>query len=187
MFIIGITGLSCSGKTQLSQNLQKYLGENECLMISLDDYYKELTDEQHKILYEDEANINFDVPDAIDFKKLIDHINLIKTNQPCSLPKFDLGSCVLDPSKCFLVEPNKYKFIIIEGVFVFCCEALNSLFNLKIWVETSEYVCALRRFIKYTRDIKGYSSEYIYNQCIKFVIPGKIILFLYILIKINFF
>ncbi len=52
MFIIGITGLSCSGKTTLSQNLQKMLGANECLCISMDDYYKELTDD----LYESYKN-----------------------------------------------------------------------------------------------------------------------------------
>lgn len=48
MFIIGITGLSCSGKTTLSKNLQNSLGADDCLIISMDDYYKELTDEQYK-------------------------------------------------------------------------------------------------------------------------------------------
>jgi uridine kinase len=45
--------------------------------------------------------------------------------------------------------------------------------DLKIWTDCSEYVCALRRFIKFTCKIKGYSSDYVYNQCIKYVIPGQ--------------
>jgi uridine kinase len=174
MYFIGITGLSCSGKTQLSSNLKNHLGKDECLVISLDDYYRELSEEEYKILYKDSAEINFDTPDMIDFNKLISHLELIKSNQPCLLPKFDLGSCVLDPSKSFSVEPNKYKYVIVEGVFVFSNDVLNRLLDLKIWVETSEYICALRRFIKYTRDIQGYSPEFVYNQCVKFVIPGMI-------------
>ena len=44
---------------------------------------------------------------------------------------------------------------------------------MKIWVECKEYVCALRRFIKFTQNIQGYSPDYVYNQCVKFVIPGQ--------------
>ena len=60
-----------------------------------------------------------------------------------------------------------------KGVFIFSDAELASLCNLKIWVDCSEYVCALRRFIKFTRQIKGYTADYVYNQCIKFVIPGQ--------------
>ena len=72
--------------------------------------------------------------------------------------------------------PNKYKYLIVEGVFVFSDDILNKLFNLKIWVETSEYVCALRRMIKYSKDIQGYSMEFVVNQCVKYVIPGEMII-----------
>ena len=171
MFIVGVTGLSCSGKTSLCEKLKESLGD-ECLYISLDDYYKELSEEELKILYKDEALINFDTPDAIDFDHVIGDVTSILNNKIIEIPKFDLGSCVV--SKKFTVNPEKYKYIILEGVFIFNNDKLKNLCNLKIWVETSEYICALRRFIKYTRDIKGYSPEFIYNQCVKFVIPGRI-------------
>ena len=91
MFIIGITGLSCSGKTTFSESLRKILGENDCLLMSMDDYYRELTPEQYKILYDDQAEINFDQPGAIDFELLVGHLNDIKLNKPVELPKYDLG------------------------------------------------------------------------------------------------
>lgn len=171
---IGITGISCSGKTQLSDTLADTLGRDECLLISMDDYYKELTPEQHKVLYDDEAEINFDVPDAIDFDKLHSHLDAIKHNRPISLPKFDTGSCVLDEANSKKIQdPGKYKYVIVEGVFIMSCEKLQRLFDVKIWVDTSEYVCALRRFIKYQKDIKGYTPDFVYNQCVKFVVPGQ--------------
>jgi uridine kinase len=171
MFIVGITGFSCSGKTTLSDSLQEVLGKEDCLLISMDDYYKELTEEQAKILYNESAEINFDCPDAIDFDLLISHLECIFNQREVDLPRYDLGSCVV--TSYTKVRPNQFKYVIIEGVFLFCSERLGKLIDLKIWTEASEYVCALRRFIKYSRDIKGYSYDYIYNQCIKFVIPGR--------------
>ncbi|CAF0835313.1 unnamed protein product [Brachionus calyciflorus] len=171
MFIIGISGLSCSGKTTFSEKLCEALGKENCLLMSLDDYYKELTEEQYKILHNDEASINFDCPEAIDYEQLINHITSIRNNIEISIPKFDLGSCVV--TRFENVKPNQYKFIVLEGVFIFNNEVLKKLFNLTIWIETCDYACALRRFIKYTKDIQGYNPEYTYNQCIKHVIPGQ--------------
>ena len=170
MYIIGITGLSCSGKTTLSLNLQKCLGD-ECLLISMDDYYKELTDEQYKVLHDDEAVINFDTPEQLNLELLKSNLNDIKNNNPIDIPKFDLSTCVI--TSWLHIPANKYKYIILEGVFIFSDPDIASLCNLKIWIETSDYVCALRRFIKFTCSIKGYSHDYVYNQCLKFVIPGQ--------------
>ncbi len=86
MYIIGITGLSCSGKTTLSQNLQKCLGD-ECLLLSMDDYYKELTEEQYKVLHDDEAVINFDTPEQINLQLLKSNLNDIKNNNSVAIPK----------------------------------------------------------------------------------------------------
>jgi len=172
MYVIGITGLSCSGKTELSLNLSKHF-KDECLLLSMDDYYKDLTPEQSQLIYDDSACINFDEPAAIDFDKFVSHLTDIIDSKPVTIPKYDLGSCVV--TEHVLIEANKYKFIVVEGVFIFSDARLREMCHLKVWVETSEYVCALRRFIKYTRDIQGYSPEFVYAQCIKHVIPGLIL------------
>ncbi len=156
----------------MSEKLKETLGKEETLLISMDDYYKELSEEQSKILYDNEALINFDCPDAINFDLMIEHLEAIINDKEIDLPKFDLGSCVV--TNYLKVTPNKYKYIIVEGVFLLCDERVRNLLNLKIWCESSEYICALRRFIKYSRDIQGYTPDFIYNQCIKFVIPGNI-------------
>jgi uridine kinase len=172
MFIVGITGISCSGKTTLSEQLLAHLGKENCLLLSMDDYYKELTAEQTAVLYDDTAPINFDTPDAIDLDLLTAHLQAIFNGaEEVRVPRYDLGSCVV--TSYTTVRPGQYKYIILEGVFLFCSERLRKLIDLSVWTEASEYVCALRRFIKYSRDIKGYSHDYIYNQCVKFVIPGE--------------
>jgi uridine kinase len=171
MFIIGVTGISCCGKSTFSKLLTEKLGKENCLVISMDDYYKELSKEQYEILYNDDSNINFDTPEAIDLDKMFETINDIKNGKAISIPQFDTGSCVV--SRFIDIPANKYKYLIIEGVMIFCNPAIKNICNLKVWIETKEYICALRRFIKYTEEIKGYTSQYIYNQSVKYVIPGQ--------------
>jgi uridine kinase len=42
-FIIGVSGGSASGKTSVSQIMFKQIGIEDCVMISMDSYYKDLT------------------------------------------------------------------------------------------------------------------------------------------------
>lgn len=175
MYIIGVTGKSCSGKTTLSRKIQSQLGSDQCLLISMDDFYKELTPDQQLLMRTDDSLVNFDTPESIDFELLKNTITSLKsTNEPDKLvkiPKFDLEKCVI--SSWTSIPCGKYKYIIVEGLFLLCDEELAKCFDLKIWVDTRDYVCALRRFMKFSLLLKGYTHEYIYNQCIRFVIPAQ--------------
>ena len=71
MIIIGIAGGSGSGKTTVVKPIAKALPPHCAAVIPLDSYYNdttELTDEERK-------QINFDHPDAFDWKLLTDHIS----------------------------------------------------------------------------------------------------------------
>lgn len=176
MYIIGITGKSCSGKTTMSRKIQSRLGSDKCLLISMDDFYKELTPDQQRMMRTDDSTINFDTPESIDLDLLKKTLCLFKSSssdnvQEICLPRFDPEKCVI--SSWMSVNPAQYKYVIVEGIFLLCDHELARCFDLKIWMETRDYVCALRRFMKFTSLLKGYTNEYIYNQCIRFVIPGQ--------------
>ena len=182
MYIIGITGLSCSGKTTLSKRLRDELGGGaKCLLLAMDDYYKELHADQYNVLHDDTAAINFDTPDSIDFDLLKSNLAAIKKSRVATeadrdtvvtrLPKFDLATCLI--TEWIDVTAGSYDYVIIEGLFILDDADVASMCDLKIWIETSEYVCALRRFLKFTCEIKGYSPMYVYNQALKYVIPGQ--------------
>lgn len=168
--IIGITGISCCGKTTIAKRLCEELG-SQSIYLTLDDYYKELTPEQYKILYSDDSNINFDAPEAFNYELLTKHLTDLKNGKSVSSPSYDVGKCVITSYN--QIDGSKYKYIILDGIMIFSKPEITNLCDVKIWVETSEYVCALRRMIKYTQDIEGYSQNYTYNQCLKFVIPGQ--------------
>lgn len=175
IFIIGVTGKSCSGKTTLSLKLQARLNLERCLLISMDDFYKELTPEQQRLMRTDDSIVNFDSPEAIDFELLKKTLHALKNSNNESdlveIPKFDQEKCVITSWRS--VAPSKYKYIIVEGLFLLHDPELAKCFDFKIWVETRDYVCALRRFMKFSVLLKGYTHDYIYNQCIRYVIPGQ--------------
>lgn len=121
MIIIGITGLSCSGKTTLSKNLQNYLGKEQCLLISTDDYYKELTEEQYKVLHNDSAEINFDTPERIDFSLLKNNLKDIKNNNPVEIPKVKVFTYYLNQTRL-----NLFKLVRFGKLFDYILAAYTS-------------------------------------------------------------
>ena len=70
-YLIGITGGSGGGKTSVANVLYRCLGIENCLLFSMDTYYKNLTPEQEKNL----NNYNFDTPDALDLDLLSEHLS----------------------------------------------------------------------------------------------------------------
>lgn len=173
MFVIGVTGLSCSGKTTFSQRLLEALGPQNCLLISMDNYYKELTEDEYKILYSDNSHLNFDRPEAVDLQLMFEQIHALKQGDKCvKLPVFDLGRCVIT-GHVEVPANHGYKYLIVEGIMIFSKREIAQICDLKVWVDTLEYICALRRLMKYAKDIEGYSFDYVYNQAVKFVIPGQ--------------
>ena len=61
-FLIGICGGSASGKTTAAYFITKYLGEENCLLFSLDNYFYGPNDEERKHI----QDYNFNRPEALD-------------------------------------------------------------------------------------------------------------------------
>ena len=68
-YLIGIAGGSGSGKTSVANEIFKNIQTN-CLLFSMDTYYKDLTPEQMKNISE----YNFDEPKALDLDLLHSHL-----------------------------------------------------------------------------------------------------------------
>ena len=83
MTIIGIAGGTGSGKTTVVKKIANVLPPHCVAVVPLDSYYNDttgLTDEERKA-------INFDHPDAFDWKLLTDHIKMLKNGEAIdSLP-----------------------------------------------------------------------------------------------------
>ena len=73
-FIIGITGGSGSGKTTLIRKLREAFTREELCIISQDDYYRPIEEQQ-----QDENGVtNFDLPTSIDDKAFLKDIKRLR-------------------------------------------------------------------------------------------------------------
>ena len=88
MLVIGIAGGSGSGKTTVVNAITEKLKER-VVVIPQDSYYK---DSSH-LPMEVRQQINFDHPDAIDFKLLCDQLKDLKNGKAIEQPVYSYITC----------------------------------------------------------------------------------------------
>jgi uridine kinase len=163
-YIIGITGGSGSGKTFFLNCFLNHFSSDEICLISQDDYYipvGEMDAEQNKLH-------NFDLPSSIDdqwflsdIRKLISGETIYKKeytfNKPGTVPRM----LKIDPAP----------IILVEGLFILHFEEIDSLLDLKIFLDADEET-AIRRRIRRDRIERGYSEDDVLFKWDKHVLPA---------------
>jgi uridine kinase len=162
-YIIGISGGSASGKTYVLNRLKSNFTEEEITLISQDNYYKDL----HEQEIEKDGMINFDHPKAFNDALYLEHLKKLIAGQSVKVREYKFNK----PG-----EPITYAhykpapILIIEGLFVFYFEAIANLMNLKVFVEADEHIKFARR-IKRDYSDRGYAIENIIEQYVSYVVP----------------
>ena len=137
MIIIGIAGGSGSGKTTVVKRITKALPPHCAAIIPLDSYYNDttgLTDEERKA-------INFDHPDAFDWKLLTEQIKKLKNGEAIEQPTY---SYVLSNRLPETVHVEPKPVIILEGIMTLHYKKLRDMMDLKIFVDTDSDVRLIR-------------------------------------------
>jgi len=128
MLIVGIAGGTGSGKTTVVREIINRLPKNEVAVISQDAYYK---DNSH-IPMEKRQEINFDHPNSLEFKLLVDHIRKLKTGKVVQQPIYSYLTCKRS-EETVPVEPKNV--VIIEGILVLQNIPLRKLMDIKVFVD----------------------------------------------------
>ena len=129
MTIIGIAGGTGSGKTTVVKKIVNALPPHYVAVVPLDSYYNDtshMTDEERR-------KINFDHPDAFDWKLLIKQINMLRNGEAIEKPTY---SYILSKRLKETVHVNPKPVIIIEGIMTLINKKLRDLMDLKIFVDT---------------------------------------------------
>ena len=119
--IIGIAGGTGSGKTTVVKKIVEALPPHYVAVVPLDSYYNDttaLTDEERKA-------INFDHPDAFDWKLLIRQVNELRQ-----------GQAIEQPTYSYILSNRLPAVIIIEGIMSLINKRLRDMMDLKIFVDT---------------------------------------------------
>lgn len=135
--VIGIAGGTGSGKTTVASKIWDSF-KSDAVMLSQDNYYKI---QKGKTLTERSLQ-NYDDPDAIETSILIQNVKDLKNGKAITHPVYNFKQHLREKDWAKL-EPKK--LIIVEGILVFENDALCSLFDLKLFVDTDADIRFIRR------------------------------------------
>lgn len=161
--VVLIAGGSGSGKTYFVNKLMEKLSGDQALLISQDNYYKDLS----HIIFAEREKLNFDHPDSFDFDLLAQHIQLLKQGKDVEIPVYDF---TIHTRKSDTLHLSPKPVIILEGILVLSQQAFLDLAELKIFIDASDDIRIIRRL---ERDIKerGRTIESVISQYLKTVRP----------------
>ena len=156
VFIIGICGGTCSGKSTISEKLKDYYKKTGVNKINTDSYYKDHSD----LSFKERSQINFDHPNSIDFELLIKHLNNLIKNNSIKEPVYSYKSHKrLKKNK--LLKPKR--IIILEGLHIFCNAELINLIEFGLFLNLDS-VTRLERRIKRDINERGRTEEEVINR-----------------------
>ncbi len=126
--IIGIAGGTGSGKTTVVRKIIEALPKDSVAVVPLDSYYNDttgMTDEERRA-------INFDHPDAFDWKLLIKHVNELREGRAVEQPTY---SYIISNRLHETIHVEPKPVIIIEGIMTLLNKKLRDMMDLKIFVD----------------------------------------------------
>lgn len=158
MTIIGIAGGTGSGKTTVVKKIVEALPPHYVAVVPLDSYYNDTTE-----MTEDERHaINFDHPDAFDWKLLIKQVNELRKGNAIEQPTYSYIKCNRLPETIH-VEPKPV--IIIEGIMTLLNKKLRDMMDLKIFVDADSDERLIRNIqrdiVERGRDVKMVVDRYL--------------------------
>lgn len=158
VYIIGICGASCSGKTTVSKEIMKRYKNDDILMISQDNYY-----------FGGSEDTNYDIPSAIDFEKLIQDVSELAQDKSIEMPQYDFKTHQR-MKETICVQPKKY--ILVEGILIFSRKELRDLFDLKVYILTYGELCYYRR-LKRDVEERGRTVKEVSERYFRDVLPSS--------------
>ena len=141
MTIIGIAGGTGSGKTTVVRKIVEALPPDSVAVVPLDSYYNDTSD----MTPEERKLINFDHPDAFDWRLLHKQIAMLKRGEAIEQPTY---SYVLSNRLPETVHVEPKPVIIIEGIMTLVDRKLRHMMDLKIFVDTDSDERLIRNILR---------------------------------------
>jgi uridine kinase len=162
-FVIGVAGGSGSGKSTVTEHIVNSVGGSNVAVLVQDNYYKDLA----TLTHEQRRLVNFDHPDAFDWKLMLKHLDDLVNGLPIEMPTYDYTK---DTRKEETITVLPAPIIVVEGLFSLFDLAMCKYMSLRIYVDTADDIRFIRRL---QRDIseRGRSTESVIKQYLESVRP----------------
>ncbi len=157
VMMIGIAGGSGSGKTTLTDQLiERFAGQ--VTLLHQERYYQvhpELNPEERR-------KLNYDRPDALDFKLMAAQLRALKEGQSIDCPRFSRTLLEREPLADHLMPTP---VVLVEGGLIFTDPAMLELMDIKIFVDADADVRMMRRIrqeVERGQDLNTVMEQYIH-------------------------
>ncbi len=150
-YIVGVTGGSASGKTQLLDWLQQLLPAEQVCLLSQDNYYQQIDRVDRDI----NRSTNFDDPGIIEQEEFAHDLQKLKEGHTVQRLEYTFNNPAITPQ---MLTFRPAPIIIVEGIFVFHFPEVRQLMDMKVFVDAKEHIKLHRRI---ARDIneRGFTLE----------------------------
>jgi len=166
MLVIGVAGGTGSGKTTVVKKIAEQFLENEVAILSQDSYY---LDNSHLSL-EERRKKNFDHPESVEFKLMIDHVKKLQKGIPVEEPVYSFITCSrMGESR--QVAPKEV--LIVEGILCLTNKALRDLMDIKVFVDCDSDI-RLSRVIQRDINERGRNLSQVLDRYEKTVRPSHL-------------
>ena len=156
--IIGIAGGTGSGKTTVVKKIVEALPPHHVAVVPLDSYYNDTT----SMTEEERHAINFDHPDAFDWKLLTKQINELREGRAIEQPTYSYLKYNRLPETIH-VEPKPV--IIVEGIMTLINKKLRDIMDIRIFVDCDSDERLIRNIQRDTvergRDVQTVLDRYL--------------------------
>ena len=138
--LVGIAGGSGSGKSWLTDRLQRIFGDNAA-RLSLDDFYLD----RSYLPPSRREQINYDHPRGIDWERVEQVLHDCRAARPTCLPRYDFKTHTRLP-----VEKtwSPKALVLMEGLWLLLYPAIRRLFDFSIFIECPEPLRLRRRMAR---------------------------------------
>jgi uridine kinase len=149
--VIGITGGSGSGKTHFLKKLLESFPEETMTLFSMDNYYKPI----EKQTLDENGIENFDIPEALDRERIYRDLLRLKEGETLVIDEYNFNHFDKVPDK-ITIKPSP--IIIVEGIFTFYYQEICKLLDLKVFIDTPDYLMLKRRITRDAQE-RGYDLD----------------------------
>lgn len=171
--VFGVAGGTASGKTTVARAILDSVGTSQIAYLPHDAYYKDRDD----LPFERRSRLNYDHPDSLETKLMVEHIKDLVVGVSANLPVYDFTT-YRRTNETILVEPAP--IILVDGILIFTKRKLRDLMDIKIFVDTDSDVRFIRRLERDMNE-RGRSLDSVVQQYLgtvrpmhlKFVEPSK--------------
>ncbi|CAG9529658.1 unnamed protein product [Cercopithifilaria johnstoni] len=165
-YVIGICGGSASGKTTVARRIIERLEMPWVTVLSMDSFYKVLTEGQHHLASKSEYN--FDHPQAFDFDLMCETVRRLREGKNVEVPVYDFTTHRRDKQSKLMYGAD---VLIFEGILAFYNKELVDLMDMKVFVDTDPDTRLARRLERDIQD-RGRDLKGVLTQYLRFVKPA---------------